>query len=226
MALGPNQGLVSVVQASASAFRLFHRTGRDEALRSVERIALIDIIGAMRTTIHFLTSGETNWDRRRRLEGQQDSLLTAIGREQAQANGMHLLETLEGRPLPRCLCSPLGRCRETAAIVCGILGKNLFDLEFDDRLKDQSLGDWEGMKIHELGSAKVRSLDQWDIRPPNGESCAMVAARLQSWLSDIDGQIVIAVSHERVERVLRSVYAGMGLSLVPSLGEGYHQYEA
>lgn len=180
------------------------------------------------TRIYLLRHGETEWNTERRIQGHQDSRLTARGRRQAVANGLRLLELLDGQGPLRYISSPLGRCRETAHLVCGALGIDEREIELDDRLMEHAYGDWEGKTIAEVSVAdrqrfQARAANRWDIAAPNGENYTMVAARLRSWLADIDGQAVVAISHGCAGRILRTVYADLSRSDAQSLAEAHDE---
>jgi 2,3-bisphosphoglycerate-dependent phosphoglycerate mutase len=77
-------------------------------------------------TITFLRHGESVGNLENRFQGQADFPLTDAGREQAH----HLAEywKAEGTAFDRAVASPLIRARETAEIICALLG---IPLEFD-----------------------------------------------------------------------------------------------
>jgi broad specificity phosphatase PhoE len=179
------------------------------------------------TRIYLLRHGETVWNQERRIQGHLDSRLTDRGRRQVLANGERLARLLvDVNPAPRFISSPLGRCRETTTLICGILGIGQNDIEFDERLKEHAYGDWEGRTDAEIQAMDAqrwvaRETDRWSISAPNGENYAMVADRLRSWLSAIEGQTVVAISHGCAGRILRGVYADLPKSQISELGESH-----
>ncbi len=97
------------------------------------------------TCLYLLRHGETEFNLEGRLQGQQDSPLTARGRAQARAHGA-LLKTLIAEPEAwRVVASPLGRTMDTARLACAELGLPEAAIETDPRLKEIAFGDWEGL---------------------------------------------------------------------------------
>lgn len=83
----------------------------------------------------------------------------------------------------------------------------------EPRLDEQDFGDWDGepwTSLHDDTSGSVRAwLSDWvNLAPPNGESFAMVAKRVRSWLDDIDSQ------HGDDDLLLVSAHAGPIRALV------------
>lgn len=176
------------------------------------------------TKIFLLRHGETLWNTERRLQGHKNSNLTETGREQALQNGLKLKCMMA--EAPRFISSPLGRCRETANIVANAIGFDLTKIEYDDRVKELSFGCWEGQQISDIQTKdsekfKLRKANRWDIPAPGGESYAMVAERLEDWLSDVQGQNIILVSHGCASRILRGIYSQIQKDLIYSLDESH-----
>jgi probable phosphoglycerate mutase len=55
---------------------------------------------------------------------------------------------------------------------------------------------------------KRRKADKWDFTPPGGESYAMLAERVRSWLATLAGDAFI-VAHGGVARALMTILAGV-----------------
>lgn len=163
-----------------------------------------------RLEIYLLRHGETEWNLEGRLQGQKNSVLTARGREQAH----HLGRTLRTRLGPRALSmqvSPLGRARETAAI----LGEYLSSAEpvLEPRLREMTLGIWEGLTRSEVnarwnGVIGGDSNAEWWFLAPGGESYEDFRERVRAWLAEQRGTI-IAVSHGITTRMIRGEYLGL-----------------
>jgi len=93
--------------------------------------------------IYVIRHGQTLWNTEHRFQGQNNSDLTTIGKEQARRMG-RFFES-QGIFFDEVYASPLGRTRETAVYL------NLQnEIIFDDRLKEIHLGIWEGCKYEEL----------------------------------------------------------------------------
>ena len=171
-------------------------------------------------TIYLVRHGETEWNRAGRMQGHLDSPLTARGEAQARAVGEALRELIDGDGFD-IVASPLGRTRATAAIICDALGNEAISIATDDRLREISWGDWDGLTFDEIeardpGELARRRHDRWDHRPPGGESYAATARRAADWLAGLDSlaganlaRPLIAVSHGGIGRLLRGLYAGL-----------------
>ncbi len=163
------------------------------------------------TCLYLLRHGETEFNIEGRLQGQQDSPLTARGRAQARAHGA-LLKTLIAEPETwRVVASPLGRTMDTARLACAELGLPEAAIETDPRLKEIAFGDWEGLTWAEAEARHpdlwaARERDRWGFVVPGGESYEMVALRARAFLDEPRGNTIV-VSHGATGRVLRGLYA-------------------
>lgn len=163
------------------------------------------------TCLYLLRHGETEFNVKRRLQGQQDSPLTARGRAQARAHGA-LLKTLIAEPEAwRVVASPLGRTMDTARLACAELGLPEAAIETDPRLMEIAFGDWEGLTWTEAEARHpdlwaARERDRWGFVVPGGESYAMVALRARAFLDEPRGNTIV-VSHGAFGRVMRGLYS-------------------
>ncbi len=163
--------------------------------------------------LYLLRHGETEFNVEGRLQGQQDSPLTARGRAQARAHGA-LLRTLIARPETwRVVASPLGRALHTARLACAELGLPAAAIETDARLKEIAYGDWERLTYDQIeasdpGNWAARERDRWGFVVPGGESYAMLALRAGAFLDEARGNTIV-VSHGGIGRVLRGLYGGL-----------------
>ncbi len=160
-------------------------------------------------TIFLVRHGETEWNRQHRYQGWSDSPLTARGVAQAEAIGQ-CLRALPEAASAAIVASPLGRARRTAEIIAGRLDPAPL-LRFDDRLREISIGAWDGLDRREverrMGARFVEF--EWYFETPDGETYDAFAGRIVAWLQEIGDPPVIAVCHGVVTRVLRGLYAGM-----------------
>jgi probable phosphoglycerate mutase len=162
------------------------------------------------TCLYLLRHGETESNIEGRLQGQQDSPLTARGRAQARAHGA-LLKTLIAEPGTwRVVASPLGRTMDTARLACAELGLPEAAIETDARLMEIAYGEWEGQTYAEIEAYypdqwAARQHDPWGFIVPGGESYEMVAARADAFLGEPRGNTIV-VSHGGTGRVLRGLY--------------------
>ncbi len=163
--------------------------------------------------ILLVRHGETEWNVQRRNQGRFDSPLTERGVAQAQAIG-RLISTLPNAAAARIVASPLGRARRTAEIIRQHI-EPVPELRVDERLRELSLGSWDGLTYEEIaiccpGVFDGESGPEWCFRSPDGERYESFAARIGEWLSEtVDALFLVAVTHGIVSRVLRGLYAGL-----------------
>ena len=162
-------------------------------------------------TLYLLRHGETEFNVECRLQGQQDSPLTPRGQAQARGHGA-LLKTLIDEPADwRVVASPLGRTMATARLACVELGLPETAIATDPRLMEIAYGVWEGLTYDDIETRyqdewAARERDRWGFVVPGGESYAMVAARVATFLDEIEHNTIV-VSHGGTGRVLRGLYA-------------------
>ncbi|MDS9470093.1 histidine phosphatase family protein [Paracoccus sp. MBLB3053] len=163
--------------------------------------------------IYLLRHGQTEFNLQGRYQGWSDSPLTAEGRRQALACG----KLLERHDKPRMLwVSPLPRARETARLIAQVIPG--ISIREDDRLREVSLGEWEGKTRAEIAveSPSLRKLHpggRWVFHAPAGESQEAVLGRIGSVLADAAREPTVAlVSHGLVGRMMRGLHAGLPLT--------------
>ena len=163
----------------------------------------------MNGSILLVRHGETEWNLQRRVQGRFDSPLTERGVVQAHAIG-ELLRRLPDAVVARIVASPLDRARRTAEIVAGHLGARLI---IDDRLREISVGSWDGLTYRDIEMCSPGVFDgdgrhEWYFRAPDGDTYEAFTARIAEWLAEAAGaRLLIAVTHGIVSRVARGLYA-------------------
>lgn len=163
-------------------------------------------------TILLIRHGETHWNREKRLQGHADSPLTLKGIVQAEAYGRTIAPLVDAGW--RVVTSPLGRCVQTAAILCETAGLSFAGVEKDDRLKEVGTGTFSGRLRAEMQAAHPElfgsGLDAWYFRCPGCETHAALTARLSAWLGERRaGDRLVVVSHGVAGKMLRGLYAGL-----------------
>ncbi|WP_112712935.1 histidine phosphatase family protein [Rhizobium sp. BK696] len=159
--------------------------------------------------IYVVRHGQTDWNAERRLQGQKDIPLNAIGREQARLNGIDLAEILKVEGIAfDFVASPLTRTRQTMEIMRTAMGIDPRGYRTDERLVEVSFGDWEGFTLKELKATQrdrvsERNLNKWDFIPPgdDAESYEIMSWRSASWLNSVD-KPTVCVTHGGVIRSL------------------------
>lgn len=170
----------------------------------------------MSSTIYLIRHGETTWNRIGRLQGQADSPLTLYGTRQVEAIGYALCRNLDGSTYT-IWSSPLTRTRQTASIICDVVGHQYDSITFDERLMEITLGDrdgysgWRDLARDYPEEAESRRRDPWNFQHPNGESSQMVADRVRPLLSEWErlGGVHIVVSHGVAIKILRGIYLSL-----------------
>ena len=149
--------------------------------------------------IYLVRHGESEWNVAQRTQGQTRlPQLTEHGRAQAQAAARALLADIGSTPVSCVVSSDLVRAVQTAEIVAGVLGTRLC---VDARLREQSLGSFEGLSYAE--SFAAGSAFDWsdpDLRVGGGESLREMATRMTTALSDFADELIttgaiVVVSH-------------------------------
>lgn len=159
--------------------------------------------------IYVIRHGETDWNAEGRLQGQQDIPLNETGRRQATGNGLHLARLIGAHVNDfDFVSSPLGRTRETMERLRAAMGLEPNAYRIDDRLREVSFGDWEGLTLPELAASAAdrveeRQASKWDFIPPGdtAESYEILSWRIGAWLSSVD-KPTVCVAHGGVIRAL------------------------
>jgi broad specificity phosphatase PhoE len=151
--------------------------------------------------LYYIRHGETDMNVAQRLQGRCDPVLNECGRQQAIGCGKSLRDLFqrEGRQ-PQdysYVSSPLKRARETMELLRGELGLDLHAYAVDERLREVSYGEWEGLTLPEIetrfaGALARREHDKWDFAPPGGESYRSLFERTSTWYAEITRDTVIA----------------------------------
>ncbi len=144
----------------------------------------------------LMRHGETTWNRAQRLQGHRDIPLSDAGRNQA-VDAAPSVVALRPEVI---VASDLGRARETADAVAALLG---LPVRVDTRLRETSMGRWEGLTRDEVVEGWAREWNDWrttsaHASPPEGESRWQVAARAAAVVDELDGADVsraLLVSH-------------------------------
>jgi broad specificity phosphatase PhoE len=156
--------------------------------------------------IYLVRHGESEWNVAQRTQGQTwHPRLTGHGCAQAQAAARALLADLGSTPVSCVVSSDLVRAVQTAEIVAGVLGARMC---VDARLREQSLGSFEGLSYAE--SFAAGSAFDWsdpDLRVGGGESLREMATRMTTALSDFADELnttgaIVVVSHGDAIRAL------------------------
>jgi 2,3-bisphosphoglycerate-dependent phosphoglycerate mutase/probable phosphoglycerate mutase len=144
----------------------------------------------------IMRHGETDWNAGFRMQGHRDIPLNAKGLGQAAAAAPSVAAL---RP-DVIVSSDLQRARATAEVIADAMGA---DVRTDPRLRETSLGQWEGLDRDELQARWPGQWEEWRHRgarmaPPGGESRLQVserAARVVDELDAGDHEAALLVTH-------------------------------
>lgn len=157
------------------------------------------------TTLYLVRHGESEANAAGRFAGQNDSPLTARGREQAES----VARFLRNVRFDRVISSDLSRARDTAAAIARLQGR---DVEVVPDLREIDVGDAEGKAFEEMRSRPDYTPDgflQW----PGGESLEAAATRARRAIDRIvaesPGKTVCIVGHGGIARILVSYFMGL-----------------
>jgi len=165
------------------------------------------------THMHLLRHGEVRQLTERVVRGQLDVDLSDEGTRQHERLAAWMADA---EPAPDHLfSSDLRRCRLLAEAVAARTGA---EIELDKRLREQSMGSWEGKTWETLtetdGDAVVRYWDDYHrARPTGGESMEDLAVRVAGWWKEtaprVQGKRVVVVTHIGVIRVVVCQFLGI-----------------
>jgi broad specificity phosphatase PhoE len=137
--------------------------------------------------------GRTAWNAERRFQGQADPPLDGMGRAQAYELAL-LLAALEPDML---VSSDAVRATQTAEAVGEATG---LEVLVDARLRERSLGHWEGLTRDEVAERYPDEYADWingrDVTSRGGESRETVAARAIEAIDALpDVPLVVVITH-------------------------------
>ena len=174
----------------------------------------------------MLRHGQTDFNAGNRMQGQLDTELSDLGRDQAVAAA----EVLAKRQPLLIVSSDLRRALDTATTLGERSG---MPLQVDARLRETHLGDWQGMTHIEVDAAAPGARIAWrnDARwaPHGGESRVDVAARgmplvrelvsdQTEWGTDEPERPAVLVAHGGLIAALTAALLKLPVDNWPALG--------
>lgn len=162
----------------------------------------------------FIRAGETDWNRLGRWQGWVASPLNAHGRRQAHK----LAQFIRNLGLSALVSSDLVRARQTAELLDEVLD---FAVVYDARLRERSVGAWQGMTLQEMRDwypddfAQLAG-DPEHFRVAGAESRADVRLRMRAAFDAVieadAGETVGIVSHTTaIKLLLDQLIPGSGI---------------
>lgn len=136
------------------------------------------------TELVLYRHGQTDWNVQFRMQGHTDIPLNPTGHFQASAAAA----SVAARNPDVMMASDLARARQTAGYVGEVSG---LETGIDVRLRETSLGEWEGLTRDEVEPRWPDLWQQWrtttaHTRPPGGESRFEVAERGAEVVAELD----------------------------------------
>jgi 2,3-bisphosphoglycerate-dependent phosphoglycerate mutase/probable phosphoglycerate mutase len=133
----------------------------------------------------LLRHGETDWNAEFRMQGHCDIPLSGTGLEQAAAAA----PSIAALAPDVIVSSDLRRAKDTAHEMAAATG---LPVTSDARLRETSLGQWEGLTRQEVSARWPETWDEWRhtsavVAPPGGESRIDVARRALPVVDELAG---------------------------------------
>jgi len=153
----------------------------------------------------------------------------ALGRGEAELSRrgrqytLTLMRSLTGVQVDRVFSPPVKHCQEVAEAFVRDRG---LEVETDERLHDQALGEWEGHGWDDLGrrdEALVRDFfrDYGLVAPPSGETLADAVDRMLVWWNElvpsVDGKTVLLVAAAPILSGFTARLLGLSIRRAPAL---------
>ncbi|BBO93449.1 histidine phosphatase family protein [Desulfosarcina ovata] len=165
---------------------------------------------ASTTRFGLLRHVETVWNREKRIQGQQDSPLTANGTAMARQYGTRLA----AYPWNQIVTSDLERAVQTGRLINETLKLPSTSVR---SLKEMDWGEWTGFTLAQIRAAGPERLalldvDFWNHGPPGGETRGQLFVRIREAL------LSMARCH-RHERILVVVHGGVLKALFQGLAD-------
>ncbi|MFC1659525.1 histidine phosphatase family protein [Pseudomonadota bacterium] len=163
--------------------------------------------------LYIIRHGETEWNVKRLVQGKKDSKLTEKGIGQAKDIAKLLHKINKEMHNYKFIISTLGRTKQTFEVMKQELGINT-NCICEPLLEEISFGIFEGITRNERlkkfpKEVELNEQDIWHLVYPEGESRAMLAERLKTFIKkykNIENKIVI--THNAVSIVLRGILNG------------------
>ena len=164
--------------------------------------------------------GRTRWNVQHRFQGQADPPLDDVGRQQAAASA----RLLAGYSPTSVVSSDLRRAVQTARPLAELLG---LPVMLDRRLRERSLGAWEGLTRDEVVRRHPEQYARWlagrEAHQHGSETRDELGQRALAALADVEGDTVVLVTHSATAMALTGRLLGLpvtGWRAVGPLGNG------
>ncbi len=161
--------------------------------------------------LYITRHGETEWNVEGRMQGWNNSDLTAKGIRNAETLG----KSLNSTDIKVIYSSSSQRAVNTAEL---IRGDRKIDIITDENLREINLGEWEGKAKNEFTEADKEGLDAFWNRPhqykaSSGEDFYQVRARIEAVLKRIINENkdcnVFIVTHAVIVKTIMAIFKGI-----------------
>jgi broad specificity phosphatase PhoE len=154
-----------------------------------------------------LRHGRTAWNAARRFQGHADPPLDEVGRAQAY----EVAALIAGLQPGLVITSDLQRAVQTSAPIGDVTG---LPVTIDARLRERSLGHWEGLTRDEVQQRYPDEFADWiggrDVSRRGGETREQVAERALAAFTDLpDVGTALVVTHSATAMALCAALIGM-----------------
>lgn len=163
--------------------------------------------------LYVIRHGETDWNCRRKLQGESDILLNENGRRLAEITR----ENMGTIPFDLVITSPYQRARETAQIITGNADIPCIQ---DARIREITWGDWDGLTPEEIAEAGGKErFELFYTNPfffrgaPGGENIRQVCERGKDFYEELirnevfqDKTILVATHGCALRGILNHLY--------------------
>ena len=163
------------------------------------------------TTLYLARHGETQWNKVKRFQGQFDSELTPLGKQQSS----ELAQNVKHQPLDFIVTSTLGRAIATSEICQQLIN---IPSHTNAGLDERNLGQWQGQYISDLKSEAIYNEvlhELTNTAPKDGESAISCGQRIYKAVEDIAQQFpskhILIICHGEALRCFLS-YLGQTLT--------------
>lgn len=156
------------------------------------------------TKLYLIRHGQSEWNELNKIQGQKNTSLTNLGKEQARS----LANRLTSESIDMIYTSDLNRAYDTAKIISEQIDKPLSSSEF---IREINFGPWEGLTISEMQDIYKEQYSIWIKEPDKlnmdgAESLQVLKDRAMKWVESIiqenDGKKIAIVSHGATLKVL------------------------
>ena len=160
-------------------------------------------------SIFLLRHGETDLNREGRMQGQCDTHLNSLGRQQAEMAAKVIRQN--DLHFDRVFVSPLARAVETCEIAAGLKREEMI---LDRRIMEMRYGIYDGVLIRDFLEELIDFFQDPEGVPvpdPSMEAGLALRSRAASFLEDLrqhSEENVLVVSHEIIMHSLLSVLLG------------------